>query len=1032
MYLRHGQRFFGSYAKFKEKSKKCAIGFKYHLTEFGFADNFSDFTKWFQEYKVICSKSRTPFCIYEWLESGRPTCFYADIEGLSPITTSDTALHTVRSAVKKTFRDVYRECGGCDDYLVFMEDHRETTLDDGTPVCKSSWHVLGNQDLFIDLSRNGSMHKFANDFTMKLTPAIESQDLPIKFQFNTQIKISSVIDMAVYNSGRAFRTIGSSKTKKECLRGFQLCEENLDACFDDCIATKDIPTQDFCDYSFIDHRPDDNEKNTKNESVAYARRNAPQGEITPEIQHCIDKLQKYYTTNHDFSGDLITCAYGVEKGLKGDVYKFCISGANRHCLTCGRKHDSNNAYVEVSEGVRFRYVCSLGGAPAHITLGDNTIDVPPVAPNEGPPQRVPEFKSVKSKCINIISGMCTGKTYQAEKFIFEHPDHTVVIICPRKSMCVDLCKRFEYLGFELYTNSTNCRRLVIEYESLHKVCMLFDEVYIDEIRSVLTASTCYATNGLNLTSHMETLVELCSKAKHTLLMDADSDLDCAVDIFRDHVFNASETHTIRIERPYMDRKFILKSKNAAYEQMYTDLREGHRVVACFASARQLKATLENLKKIMPEDLIAGYYADSENKQDLYDIMKYWPKYQFIGYTSTITVCLDFTDPVYRVYAFPNKMASSPREMLQSIGRSRNVITGEVIIMLDWQKLYMPLERGYNFQADYEKELKFIIDRRATISSLQKTSLVEKELLGSIKRELTPDGCKWVPSLVSKLWAADSAEQALKVKSWYEHFLWILDKKQYAVEHVRDETPPSDSIVKETNEVAHQITDAEIEYMDEFDAVLLDEQWANKMMKSKVRDMMTTEEQLALRKYEVQKYFQEPVSGEEVVFFEKHKRAILHVVIGATATDAQLYRHYMENMNSARECGVEDFVSQNYHVVHALEELLRNVGYTGSRDNTTEICLARIDITVGPCKENIEKLQNLVGGSCKRTKTLSGMLSSWLYRYIGVKVKARRAGNEKNRRTVFRLEPCTVILAFAKKENNIFDSFIGRKRGISFI
>ena len=46
------------------------------------------------------------------------------------------------------------------------------------------------------------------------------------------------------------------------------------------------------------------------------------------------------------------------------------------------------------------------------------------------------------------------------------------------------------------------------------------------------------------------------------------------------------------------------------------------------------------------------------------------KDKFIGYTGTVAVSLDFTEEVHRVYAFPNKLASASREVLQGTLHSR--------------------------------------------------------------------------------------------------------------------------------------------------------------------------------------------------------------------------------------------------------------------------------------------------------------------------------------------------------------------------
>lgn len=201
-------------------------------------------------------------------------------------------------------------------------------------------------------------------------------------------------------------------------------------------------------------------------------------------------------------------------------------------------------------------------------------------------------------------------------------------------MCFATTKRLEHLGFELYTSTMNARRLVVEYESLHKLQRSYDIVYMDEVRSVLSAAVCYATNRLNATRHLDRLVELCTKAKHTILTDADSNLDCAVELFRDTVFEPEDVKTIRVPRPCMERTFTFMSKPAAFKQMYADLRAGHRVVANFASVKMLQGCMEHLKanSVIDESLITGYYAAADNKDELFDINRFWGRYQFICYT----------------------------------------------------------------------------------------------------------------------------------------------------------------------------------------------------------------------------------------------------------------------------------------------------------------------------------------------------------------------------------------------------------------
>lgn len=127
----------------------------------------------------------------------------------------------------------------------------------------------------------------------------------------------------------------------------------------------------------------------------------------------------------------------------------------------------------------------------------------------------------------------------------------------------------------------NARRLVVEYDSIQKLESKYDMVYMDEIRSVLATAICDATNRMNATRHLNRLLmELCAKAKHTtILTDADSDLDCAVDVFRDRVFEAKDVKTIHVSNPSMGRQFTLMRKDSTYEQCppicATDIASSH-------------------------------------------------------------------------------------------------------------------------------------------------------------------------------------------------------------------------------------------------------------------------------------------------------------------------------------------------------------------------------------------------------------------------------------------------------------------------
>eukprot|EP00903_Cladosiphon_okamuranus_P015637 g14439.t1 len=623
-----------------------------------------------------------------------------------------------------------------------------------------------------------------------------------------------------------------------------------------------------------------------------------------------------------------------------------------------------------------------------------------------PDGRVPDFSSVIALCLDVLAGMGTGKTYQTECFFKAHDDASILIICPRKSMCFAMTKRLEELGFQLYTSIMHAKRLVIEYESMHKLQRTYDIIYIDEIRSVLTTAVCYATNRMNATRHLDRLVDVCKQAKHTILTDADSNLDSAVSVFRESVFEPSDVHKIFVPRPFMKRTFRLVTKAAALEQMHDDLRAGHRVVACFASAKMLRGCLRDLENIIDKSLITGYFADADNKDELFDVNCFWAKYRFIGYTSTVTVSLDFTEPVHRVYMFPNRFSFVPREGLQSVGRPRNITTEQIIVAKDSDCRYMPLEREYDFNADYERELKFLTDRRASITSFNSLTEQEREQYGTFEEKLTEEGPTYTPTLYTKLWAVDRAEKALKFHDWYPHLLWIFKKKGYEVEYA-DLPEPSDEpesvegeegtgkrcggeILTDVSIAADEIIAQEISEMNEIDATELDDEWEQVMNTRHAKDMLLHHEKLALRKYQAQKYFTGALAGQDVVFFEKHKKAIMYRILSKDATPSELFTKHKEGFERARRCGMEDIVSQDFNVRTALLKLLMDVGYGGFHDRTSEICLKEASELPGVAA-GVNKVQQLVGGTTKRNSTLSGVLKPWLLKYMGLKLQARQSG-----------------------------------------
>ena len=344
---------------------------------------------------------------------------------------------------------------------------------------------------------------------------------------------------------------------------------------------------------------------------------------------------------------------------------------------------------------------------------------------------------------------------------------------------------------------------------------------------------------------------------------------------------------------------------------------------------------------------------------------------------------------------------------------------------------MPLERGYDFKADYERELKSLTDRRAAVTSFNSLTEIEREQYGSFTEELTEEGAAYTPTLYTKLWAVDRAEQALKLRAWYPHFMWMIEKKGYEVEYADELESAGEGeesneegsghgadIVQQVAVAADAIVAQEIEDMDGIDATELDDEWEDVMNQKHTRDMLLRQDKLALRKYQAQKNFMDALTGEDVAFFEKHKKAILYRILERDATAAELFAKNKEDVGRARRCGMEDVVSQDYNVRTALLKLIRDAGYEGFGDDTTEVCLKEAGESDG-IKLSIGAVQQLVGGSTKKSRntTLAGVLKPWLLKYMGLKMQARQSG-KINKRSVYKMKPCPDINEFSLRKNTV--------------
>jgi hypothetical protein len=997
--IRHGKKFYFKFDHMPEESRNAEVFLKYGEKQHSYFRRFPDYLRWFFEYKSVCKQTGVPFKLYEYITDNTAICFYCDIEGYSDPDISPGEHLFIQNAILDAFTEVYASMGRDPDRVVFLEDHRigKRPIERSSKVMeakmKTSFHALCNDVLF---NETASAKAFAVDFNERLSAKVVSLGLNIDFGEKQE-----VLDMCVYHHKRAMRSEGSQKDASS--KGFTLCERSKNASTEDRFITKNIPRAQFHTRDFLKLEPVKKVVKTRPPKKGKAVRVDSQkiNPDSPKIGHLDRRIIQHFLEEYGSDQDIEVKYMGVD----GDSnHQYRLDGSYRYCLSCLRHHTSNGSVLTYNGDEFYTYTCMVAGMPSSRLVIPETLAPPKeleYCVTED--NRVPSYKDDDTKCIDIRAGMGTGKTFQYEKRLEVKSDASVVGLSSRVSVAKTLVDRLKRFGFETYLRVRNAHRWICEYESLNKLTHLKEMATFDEFRSILKSATCYETNKANLCDHFDTLVSICKGAKQTLIMCADTDLDGAADEFINEVFGRESVRTIRLEKPFLQREFTFMHRETIFEQMFRELRQGKRIVACFGSSSVLKATMKMVEDMIGTDKVTGYFADSPNQHELNDIATNWDKRQFICYTSCITCGLDYSGPIDSGYLFPSVMCSCPRDSLQSVGRFRNLLKNNIFVMLPGCAYYEPLPRNYDFQKLFEAEMGSVLERRSLITSL--TNPVHREYMGSILKEYTPEGIKWTPSLLTKIWVYNIVEENLKVNCWYMHFIHIIRKKGYTW---KNHPMPSHAVEPKVNltRMIKDVRDATCQDLNSVDVSDLDDKWEKQARVKSMLDTATQEELLCLRKYATQKHFRTKLSGESIMFFEKHKRAVINALAMESLTISEMSAAYEASMRNSAHC---DFEKQDFLVLGLLEGVLQQLGFDSLHDYTSTIVFDSNTETPGVA-EQIRQMSVVSRGTRRRGDTLKSVVAKYMIDYAGLRLKSKQVRRNKVKLRIY----------FIEKDKTVYD------------
>ena len=1024
MHMRLGWAFYFSPRDLPPSTRDHAIFIKYGMTEFSSFRTHENFYEWFIAYREDCEKHHRAFKIFELIIDGKPTAFYSDIEGTSPLDATEDELLRIRHDIKVIFRQKYALMGGDPDRLIWMEDHREHK-----GLQKTSFHVIGPDCKFVDVKNHGSMRVFADKLNDMITPEFVALGLNINI-WDKNRKIDSVMDMSVYHSQRPIRTIFSSKYVNE--RGFVLCEECRYYDFKDCFINLNIPPDQLEDNQFITMKKGASSKpKISRGPVCPVAQDHDVIHIDSTLEHAaaMKRITHILTTkyNHQLKDIKFTGLY-----MGQDQYR--VDGI-RECPVCDFTHDSNGAYIRDLQNGQYMYKCLTSGVKnkGPVCIGARDIGTIVTEESQAPEESkyLQSLLGIEQKCIAVCAGMGVGKTHRIIEYLQSIPlGEPVLWLIPRVAMGTSLLGRLEGLGFKSYKETTRHYRLVMEIESLHKVFMYYPNIIMDEGRSLTASLVSYETNGDNLLEHINDLKDLCQNAKKVLIVGADINIDGAVPDFIDDVFEEDQVHRIDHVGKMLSWHHVFVHGEDFYTRLYKSIEDGERVsIVCgassdlkdieiaasriierkkmvasgkFKNSAELDVAVSTIEK---SDKIGAYHAECEIKHELEDVNTTWAKYQVILYTSTITVSVDYQGEIDRVYSIPDTSTANDREGNQMAGRNRNNKHKEVIIRYDGPCITPRLP---NDDVIFKAEMSKIMTKRKFVNKTM--TGYEREISKSLTRKGFGYQATYAPTLATKLHVWSKVEEYKKLHDWYGSYLALLKSKGETWEFASTKsTGPSPidteihsldncrrniiqqqadrvlrarnvrSEIKElpleqrkearlllTNEKAaldnklkecrsqldqkkiekkekdeedtfhckesrkrkKEIRDREQSSLDATNTLEVSQKELNKRKHRKYGNTATREDHLVLKKDEVQRYFGENLTGEDVKFFNKNKRAIFNRALYIRYPRKVRHKLHANNIEMSI---ADEYVNMDTRVLDVLDTIVGELGLESVTD-----------------------------------------------------------------------------------------------------
>lgn len=312
----------------------------------------------------------------------------------------------------------------------------------------------------------------------------------------------------------------------------------------------------------------------------------------------------------------------------------------------------------------------------------------------------------------VKSQLGTGKTYRSIEACQESPwnpySKTILVISARQTFTSHITA--ELPGFVDYRDIKERQipndRVVIQLQSIHRIKdRTFDLVLLDESESILMCLSPNKTHK-NYVETIKVFEKVIQSAKRVICLDAFL-TDRTTNMLR--ALRGEVKVVINPHQPYKRTAEVYDDLEDYSSKLSKVLRQGKRTIGIWGA----KKKGQEYHSVLPKTISNVFYSSEsdavEKAKHLANVNEYWAQYQYVSYTPTITIGINYVaEPQFDLgcmYATPWSCVS--RDYIQALFRARALKDNHYITFIEKAPRPCSLEVGIEEQ---EREFKERNDR----------------------------------------------------------------------------------------------------------------------------------------------------------------------------------------------------------------------------------------------------------------------------------------------------------------------------------